>query len=201
MVGQMDIPWWAIALVPFISAGAGAYVGGYLKKKGENLATHEDIDKVLDQVRAVTTTTKEIEAKISTEVWDRQKRWELKREVLIDAVKSLADIHFVTIKAHALLTGNADDHEKRINQIAACRTECVHSFNRFNGALGMLAVVCTKPTQEVFDEYRSIAGEITTEVLTERDKQRFTTNEILYWEKLEAVRAAVRKELGVDAAS
>lgn len=53
----------------------GAYLGSYLKKKGENLATHEDIDKLVDQVRAVTQTTKEIEAKISNEVWDRQKRW------------------------------------------------------------------------------------------------------------------------------
>jgi len=37
------------------------------KKKGENLATHEDLDKLVVQVRAVTTTTKEIEAKISTD--------------------------------------------------------------------------------------------------------------------------------------
>jgi hypothetical protein len=64
---------------------AGSYFGAYFKKKGESLATHEDIDKVVDQVKAVTQTTKEIEAKISGEVWDRQKRWELKREVTFGA--------------------------------------------------------------------------------------------------------------------
>jgi len=37
MVRSMDFTW-ALALVPFLSAGAGAYFGGYLKKKGENLA-------------------------------------------------------------------------------------------------------------------------------------------------------------------
>jgi len=68
---------------------AGAYFGGYLTKKGENLATHEDIDKLVDQVRAVKQTTREIEAKISDEVWDRQKRWELKREVLFEATRAL----------------------------------------------------------------------------------------------------------------
>jgi hypothetical protein len=52
-----------------------AYFGSYFHKKGENFATHEDIDKLVDQVRAVTTTTKQIEAKISNEVWDRQKQW------------------------------------------------------------------------------------------------------------------------------
>jgi len=56
-----------IAVTTLISAGIGAYLGAYLKKKGENLATHEDIGKLLDQVRAVTTITKEIEAKISDE--------------------------------------------------------------------------------------------------------------------------------------
>jgi hypothetical protein len=60
----------------FLISGGGAYFGAYLKKKGENLATHEDINKVLVQVRATTQATKEIEAKISSEVWDRQKLWE-----------------------------------------------------------------------------------------------------------------------------
>jgi hypothetical protein len=31
----------------------------------------------VDQVEAVTTATKQIEARISNEVWDRQKRWEM----------------------------------------------------------------------------------------------------------------------------
>jgi hypothetical protein len=83
---------WAFTLVTFASAGAGAYLGGYLKKKGENLATHEDVDKLKEQVRVVTTTTKEIEAKISNEVWDRQKRWELKRDVLFEGTKRLSEV-------------------------------------------------------------------------------------------------------------
>ncbi len=46
-----------------LSAGAGAFIGSYLMKKGENLATHEDINKLVDQVKSVTQATKEIEAK------------------------------------------------------------------------------------------------------------------------------------------
>ena len=38
-----------------VAAGLGAYLGSYLKKKGENLATHEDLDKLTAQVSAVTT--------------------------------------------------------------------------------------------------------------------------------------------------
>ena len=67
----------------------GLDLGSLFQEKGENLATHEDIDKLVEQVSAVTKTTKEIEAKISDEVWDRQRKWELKRDVLLDAMKKL----------------------------------------------------------------------------------------------------------------
>jgi hypothetical protein len=75
-----------------LSAFIGSYLGAYLRKKGENRAIHEDIAKLVDQVSAVTKATKDIEAKISNEVWKRQKRWELKREVLFEAAKRLAEV-------------------------------------------------------------------------------------------------------------
>lgn len=87
MTGQGLILWFLVTLV---GSFGGAWFGAYFKKKGENFATHEDIDKLVDQVKAVTTATKQIEAKISDEVWDRQKRWEVKRDALIDGVKKLS---------------------------------------------------------------------------------------------------------------
>jgi hypothetical protein len=56
----------ALGLTTLVSAFVGSYLASYLKKKGENLATHEDIDKLVDQVRAVTTATKEIEERIES---------------------------------------------------------------------------------------------------------------------------------------
>jgi hypothetical protein len=52
-------------LVTAVVAGGSAYFGSYLKKKSENLATHEDVDMFVKQVAAVTQTTKEIESTIS----------------------------------------------------------------------------------------------------------------------------------------
>ena len=37
VVATMDLSW-AITVVSFISGGVGAYLGSYLKRKGENLA-------------------------------------------------------------------------------------------------------------------------------------------------------------------
>jgi len=81
---------WALAAL--VGGFAGSFLAGYLKRKGENLATHEDIEKLVDQVRAVTTATQEIESKISGELWDRQKRWELRRDVLFAVTKDLAAV-------------------------------------------------------------------------------------------------------------
>jgi hypothetical protein len=87
MGGQMDPT--LTLVVTFVVAGAGAYLGSYLKKKGENLATHEDVDKLVDQMTAVTQATKQIESAISDEVWDRQRRWELRRDIAIDLIRSM----------------------------------------------------------------------------------------------------------------
>jgi hypothetical protein len=80
------------ALTTFVTAGCGAYLGSYLRKKGENKAIHEDIGKLVDQMKTVTQATKEIEAKISDDIWNRQRRWELKRELLLETVSALAEV-------------------------------------------------------------------------------------------------------------
>ncbi len=54
-----------IAVTTGVASGVGAYFGSYLKKKGENLATHEDIDKLVAQVSAVTAATRHIEERIT----------------------------------------------------------------------------------------------------------------------------------------
>jgi len=82
----------AWALTTLVSAFVGSFLAGYLKKKGENLATDEDIDKLVGQVTLVTQTTREIEAKISNEVWERQRKWEIKRDALFELVKELATL-------------------------------------------------------------------------------------------------------------
>src|ERR1700739_889785 len=72
--------------------GAGIYLSAYLKRKAEGLATKEEFEDLKKQTAELTRTTKEIEAEVSTGIWDRQKRWEMKREVLFDAAKHVAKI-------------------------------------------------------------------------------------------------------------
>lgn len=80
---------WVI-LATLASAFAGSFLAGYLKKKGEKLATHEDLNNLVEQVEATTRATKAIESRISNEVWDRQRQWELKRDAVIGAIQALS---------------------------------------------------------------------------------------------------------------
>jgi len=73
-----------ILLVPILGA-AGAYIGSYLREKGKNLATREDLDKIVIQVERTTKVTEEIKASISGEQWVRQKRWDAKYQMLLPA--------------------------------------------------------------------------------------------------------------------
>jgi hypothetical protein len=84
----MELVGWGVATM--IGAFVGSFLAGYLKKKGENLATHEDIGKLVEQMEA----TKEIEAAISSRVWERQRKWELKRDALFEAIQGLRDVEY-----------------------------------------------------------------------------------------------------------
>src|SRR5262249_31736232 len=135
---------WALAAL--MGSFLGSFLNSYLRTKGQNLATHEDIGKLLDQVSAVTTTTKEIEAKISSEVWDRQKHWELRRDAVFDALKSMGHVEDALTAFHAICqtdeVSNSEPSPERIEKRTA-------AYKNFNGAANdldraglMVALVC-----------------------------------------------------------
>ena len=53
------IEWWAYLII-FLIALIGSYIGAYLKKKGENLASKEDFNNLLEQVRRTSEATEKI---------------------------------------------------------------------------------------------------------------------------------------------
>ena len=123
---------WSVAALWVVVALFVGYLRGYMPQKGQNLATHEDIEKLVDQVRAVTTAAKEIEAKISDDVWDRQKRWELKRDLLIDMVRKTMGVQVALQGLYAVGLTNRD--AGRVEDVS--RLKATHnSLSAFNSAL------------------------------------------------------------------
>ena len=114
-VSAMD--WIGLLLTPGIGGLIGATIGAYLKaysakkgerlatyediefllaqergkayeqEKGKRLATHEDIQNVLNEVRVITKETETIKAQIGGDLWLRQTVWNHKREAYASVVR------------------------------------------------------------------------------------------------------------------
>ncbi len=73
-----------ILLLSAIGGGLGAYLGSYLREKGKNLATREDIDRIVRK-------TEDIKAEISGDLWERQNRWTFKRDLYVRLLTALGE--------------------------------------------------------------------------------------------------------------
>jgi hypothetical protein len=102
----------ASLLTWIVRSALAPYLDGYSRRKGENLATHEDLDKLVVQMKAVTETTENIKAAISDDVWDRQRQWELKRDAIQDAIRAHADLESALINLNSGLSGYLSASEK-----------------------------------------------------------------------------------------
>ena len=69
----------------FVLAGAGACLGSYLREKGKNLATREDVDRL---VRA----TEQIKSEIAGGLWVEQNRWTFRAMIYKELLESLGDL-------------------------------------------------------------------------------------------------------------
>lgn len=168
------------------------------KKKGENLATHEDIEKLKDQVRVVTTTTKEIEAKISNEVWDRQKRWELKRDVLFEVAKSLAEVEDGLGGLDAVAQVFRDESDPAcLSSIHERHNKWLRCYARFDAAKLLAHTVCESETILAIELLGTVYAEVAARLAEKKDRQVYGSSLRERATKLSAVKAAIRKELGV----
>ncbi|WP_309728131.1 hypothetical protein [Chamaesiphon sp. OTE_75_metabat_556] len=75
---------WGTYLVFALIAMLSAYLGAYLKKKGETYATREDFYMVLDQVKKTNRATEEIKTAIA-------RRSDFEMQVLLDRYKLVVD--------------------------------------------------------------------------------------------------------------
>src|SRR5215472_14973775 len=91
-----------------VSLFVASFLAEYMKKKGENLATREDLQNLVTQMSAVTEATKKIEAEISSGVWDRQKQWELRREVFFDVAREMTKADDALTRLHSVVSVRAE---------------------------------------------------------------------------------------------
>lgn len=195
---EMAVIWLGLSL---IVSGFGAYCGTYLEQKRKGFATLEDITKFFDQVGAATKASKEIEGKVTSELWARQKCWELKREVLFEATRRVGEIEELLNTLNSILQielkepkeGNLAWMEMKIGNNKKWSKASAH----FGETKLFVAVTCGRGTKEVFDSYGNLVNELVTAI----NKRAGDAYEKYFPEltvKHLAVRTAVRSELGAE---
>jgi hypothetical protein len=195
---------WGIPVLSLITAGAGAYIGSYLKKRAENLATKDDFNDLKAQTAALTQTAKQIEAKISDEVWASQRQFEMKQD---GAFKALKAYHRFRDACGAFVSAE-EKYRKADSESAAEKLgdERVNAAVEWRQALGKLV--------DVLNILRFVGGPVTRMKVGSLCELLLRLNEappLELWQELsltskgvsdafESIRITLRAELGlVDA--
>jgi hypothetical protein len=150
----MTFIFWALTA---LIAGFGAYFGAYLKKKGQRLATHEDMDKIVEEVRAVTKATKEIEAKIQGDIWDEQRRWELKRDTLISVAKAFAK----SVDKLGQLSASFTTGKDKIK----AGEDYQHAAAQFDEAMIVADLICSAPLADELLSMSTLMRRVATDIM------------------------------------
>ena len=145
---------------------------------------------------AVTKTTKEIEAKISDEVWDRQRKWELKRDVLLDAMKKLGVLPELLVSLQNVHRdfGMPPDLETRLAETLKWQ----RAAGEFDATLFPAQLVCGPELVGAMREF-SMFGRHTADLVMTGQVSRVSQEE---WSrelvaKFSSATEAARKELGI----
>jgi hypothetical protein len=186
------------------------YFTGYATKKGENLATHEDIDKLVDQVKAVTEATKKIETEMSSGFWDKQKRWEMKREVLFEAARRISEIDEVMLRSTIVLKqyrakekeweAGAPSLQDEANWKEVRRDAVVEwrkTLSDFDVSRAFVLIVCSPEAAQAFIELGTFLTTLAAQITEEPNA--YDTGRTELYRKILLAQRAIRKELEVDA--
>jgi hypothetical protein len=122
---------------------------------------------------------------------NRQERWELKREVLFEATKRLADFSHVVhvVFAEAFEYKTYDDCAKGRDSLGRAQVGITETFN-------LVDTVCEKETVKAM---RKVSETVLIIMMSVWNNKNHTRDmQFAFWESVSAARAAIRKELEID---
>jgi hypothetical protein len=172
----------------------------WVNKRMENSANHADIDKLVSLMEAVTQATKTIEAKISTEVWNRQARWTIKRDALFEVAKELAALMHAlacldNLSLHIKTAVDPAIRDKRMNEYNDAIEFWMQTLLTFKRARALAVLVCETELRTKLDSVGNLITKASDNVAwdtRERDLYKEITT------ALEDVLKEMRKELGIS---
>ncbi|MGC2163742.1 MAG: hypothetical protein WA634_17675 [Silvibacterium sp.] len=186
----------AIGALALIGSWFGGFFGTYFKKKGENLATKEDFNDLKEQTRQLRETTKEIESKIDDQIWNRQRQWELKRDILIEFARTISNFEQAVMKISTKI-------ENRSNSIYEAKvfSDALAGWNeassRFERDSFVAELVVSIKTRLALQGLSAMLRNATTDILEKQKKEAYSTHHNNIVLKLESIKLIIREELGI----
>ncbi len=190
-----------VSLLNAAIVGVGIYLAAYLKKKAQNLATREEFKELENQTAVLTRTTARIEADINGELWDRQKRWEVKREICFDAGKRVVQFENALGNLHSTYTTVSQSKETQgssswVELSNEANAKWFKAKSEFDEARLFVDVICGEEMRNAFESY----GKLTTKIA-----YKISRGDTEIWSKslpelvkgMSDVREAIRNELGI----
>lgn len=200
----MVIHWGYLILWMFGSAmvsGAGAFGGAFLKKRAEDLETTRNHNEVIRQMSEITKATKNIEAKISSELWDRQKRWELRRDTACEFVRAYYGFNLANSGLQSAI-----DITKKIGvqaaadvgvQVATANKAWNDAFVTFTTALRLTSLVCGRQVIDVLDPLKEALEQEYTNVTNTENRNGYQSSQAVT-DSFRIVFDAIRNDLRID---
>jgi hypothetical protein len=190
---EIAIPW---ILSVIGSLWIGSYFSPYLKKRAENLATHDDLDKLLAQMRATTEATKAIEARIDDQVWNKQRQWEMKRDVLLGFARTISDFEQSVLNLSTKIENRSNSPQEMENfrQALVRWNEASAKFVQDSFTAGL---VISSEARSWLGELTSTLRNATSDILRIQTVESYKAHHRDIVAKLENFRTIIGKELGL----
>jgi hypothetical protein len=173
--------WLTIVSVVCLGLIFREYLPSYLREKGKNLATHEDIDKIVEELRKTTKAAEDIKAQISGGLWLGQTRWKLKHDLYVNLLEGLTDCRAMLRWTNSLLEQRRTATEESVRERLSERLR--RAAERYENAVGRVRRARAMGGVFLTDEARNVLDEFNTETIAAADGAYGTP----YREKLAAV--------------
>jgi hypothetical protein len=180
-----------------VAASVGAYIGAFLRQRAKNAADHADLQKLVEQMQAVTAATENIRAAISDDVWDRQEQWKLRREAIIEVVRDISSVRHALVNVYGAFVSGAyvlptsDDQQKKL-------AEFYEHFSRFFCSKFVAEVVTGEELTRSLDEFQKCVGDIIKNTTNGKNASLGDVSvQKALAEKTNSAIQAARKELGI----
>jgi hypothetical protein len=191
-----------ILILHFLDKRAIApFLKGYSEQVGQNRAMQENLDNLATQTNKLTTITENIKAKISDEYWDRQKQWEMRRDAIYDAWRTLRELETSLVELYSdfsiPLLDNEANKDSLLRKRRRAREQFYLCFTKYLHAKDFADLVVGNELPKHLAAYFQEAGIIANKIIN-GDTGYFTSaRKKELSDKSDVIRLEARKELNI----